>query len=138
MAQRDDERKIQAWLNPNVDIEKAALAAYDKLLADYPGEASSRQIIIYGILALAEKSYPEFVESLASGDQMHRHIKQYTEKLFQGIDKLEQIIAQGPTLAPAGRAVLDDLRNTQRELNAIESSVASRYRPMDLSDLDDD
>ncbi len=138
-TKRSRERLIQGWFDPESPEDAAVLAIHDRLASEY--EAKQKQMIAYGILALGQQYFPDFVASLPTTDTQARdQMRAYTEKLFAGIDRLLEVIESGQSLASnEGRAAVDSIRQSRQEaehLDSIQESIAGRYVGMRFDDED--
>jgi len=129
-SKRLREKQIQAWFDPADPNEQAFLELVDRFKK---AGWSQKQIIFWGVRALAEQEGME----LPPMEDVNTLVRTAFTELTSKIESLKKIIESG-SFTSANQQAAKDLHNDIKvKLDAVQASMAGRYKAMSYDDEED-
>lgn len=125
-TKRQREKLIQAWFDPADPVENEAL----EICEHFQKQTGMTQkgVIQWALRVLSQVEWRDALLMPASQEAQ-------LEALSAKLDRLITIIAQGEFTSPEHRQqVFHEYNTAYHDLNAIESSMADRYKPLSFDD----
>lgn len=128
-TKRKRQKLIQGWFDPDEPIENEIIQICEHFQKEY--RLTQKEVIQWAMRVLSQA---EWRDAMLIPEDRDDQLTALSAKL----DALIKVIASGEFSTPEHRQqVMHEYNTTYNDLNAIESSMADRYKPLNFTDEED-
>lgn len=129
-TKRQRQKLIQGWFDPDQPLEKEVIEICEYFQKKHG--LTQKEVIQWAMRVLSQT---EWREAMLVPEDRDAQLEAMASKL----DNLIAIIASGDFSTPEHRQqVVHEYNTTYNDLNAIEASMADRYKPLQFDDDEED
>lgn len=129
-TKRQRQKLIQGWFDPDQPLEKEVIEICEHFQKKH--KLTQKEVIQWAMRVLSQTQWREAMLIPEDRDAQ-------LEAMANKLDNLIAIIASGDFSTPEHRQqVVHEYNTTYNDLNAIESSMADRYKPLQFEDDEDE